>query len=165
MIPQIKAIQDASFEEKMLLVQRGMAYIASDGKVFLSLDAVDNLGQQVLKANPLVQVGDYCQQHHLDCTPAADVYAENAVLLEDACNNLFSVLLTSVTQGLPLYQSFKHFMAWKDTEGKEDPVPKPDYMAMLRSWKEFSETVKKQQMATATASASAPEAPAAPTVN
>ena len=167
MIPQIKQIQDASFEEKMELVSKGLAYIDDSGTVYLHLNAVDNLGQQVMQNNPLVMVGNYLRLAQTECELAAEPTVYDAAILEEACEAFYKILSHAVIRGLPLYQAFNAFMVRKNAEllawPEEEPtVPPVDYMNSLKLWQAYVQELQAAKAAQPElALGSAPAAPAA----
>ncbi len=137
MIPQIDALREAGEEEKKLLVDGKLAAIV-DGKLYLSLDACEQLGFRVLENNPLMKVAQWLREKEIVMTAAAEPTAENAEELRKLTMMFYSVMLNAAQRGFPIYEAFNQLMK------SEDGIV--DYHSVLVQWEqnamEFVEKAK-----------------------
>lgn len=116
MIPQIQAIQDATDDEKVQLVEAGLALIAPGGELFLSLEAVNSIGLKVMEQDPVVMVGMDCIENGTVATGVI-IPGENAnTTINNLVENLYGTLEYAAVHGIPLYPAFRHYMAQEERD-------------------------------------------------
>lgn len=145
MIPQIQAIQDATDDEKVKLVEAGLALIAPGGKLFLSLEAMNSIGLKVMEQDPGVMVGMECSQ---DGTVANNVIApgEDAnAAVNSLVESFYGVLKHAVVHGIPLYPAFRHYMA----QEKRDRNSRLDYTNIILTAQQQLRTMREAKAAQA----------------
>ena len=110
MIPQIQAIQDATDDEKVRLVEAGLALIAPGGKLFLSLEAVNILGLKVMEQDPGVMVGMECAEQGVVATEVIASGDQANTTIHNLVERLYGVISYSAKQGIPLYEALRYYM-------------------------------------------------------
>lgn len=145
MIPQIQAIQDATDDEKVKLVEAGLALIAPGGKLFLSLEAVNSIGLKVMEQDPVVMVGMECVE---DGTVASDVIIPDDdanTITNNLVERLYGTLRYSTRHGIPLYPAFRHYMA----QEKKDRNSRLDYTNIILTAQQQLRTMREAKDAQA----------------
>lgn len=129
MIPQIQAIADLSFEQKLALVKSGHAFIDEADNIYMSLEAVDNLGRAVIAQNPFVVMATEMQSKGEEVRIWAEPTPLNTALAWQLAAMFTTAVYDSIKAGIPLQKVFSHI-----TECAAHEL-EPNVEKVLADWK------------------------------
>lgn len=141
MIPQIQSLQDIPEDDKVKLVEDGLAVVAPSGELFISLELVNRVGLKLMEQDPSMLVA--CEQFNCDMSALAVASPSDSInaITGNLVKDLYNTLRQAVVQGIPLYPAFRYFMA----QERKDRCKPLDYTPVLLSASNALAEVKKRQ--------------------
>lgn len=134
MLAQLEALESAEKSIRDEMIAKSLALEDEEGKLYLSLDAVNSFAKNLLSNNPLIQVGKALQEAGVELPIFADVCEESVKLTEYLVDRLYTTMEQAAKNGIPIYQAFNARMVDREIE--------PDYTAVLQRWKDYCEGVQ-----------------------